>query len=283
MNVLSIQSAVVYGHVGNSAARLALERLGHEVWAIDTVTLAHHPGYGGWHGRVAKAEELLALLRGLEECNAFPRTDAVLSGYLGEARLGPVLLEAVRRVKRANPQALFACDPVIGDGDKGVYVRPGIPEFFRKHALQRADILLPNGFELGLLAGREVASVESALAAAQALIARGPRLVLVKGLGGKSGRRRLRSTLAVSRRAAWKVDTPSLPSRAHGTGDCLSALFLGHYLRFGSVRIALERSVAAIYAVIARTVALNGRELALIEAQEALRAPKRLFKAVKIG
>jgi pyridoxine kinase len=283
MNVLSIQSSVVFGHVGNSAARLALERLGHEVWPLDTVTLAHHPGYGGWHGRVTTAAELAALLKGLAECKAFPHCSAVLSGYLGEADLGAGLLDAVRRVKAANARALYACDPVMGDSVKGLYVRPGIPEFFRDQALALADILLPNAFELGLLASREVVDVDSALAAARSLLARGPRLVVVKGLRRRSGKRSRIATLAVARKTAWRVECPAAPSLAHGAGDCFAALFLGQYLRHRSLRRALEQAVASVHAVMVRTAALRRTELALVEAQDALRAPKRLFKAAKIG
>ncbi|HUI18409.1 MAG TPA: pyridoxal kinase PdxY [Alphaproteobacteria bacterium] len=283
MNVLSIQSSVVFGHVGNSAARLALERLGHEVWPIDTVTLAHHPGYGGWHGRVMTPAELAALLEGLAECEAFKRCSAVLSGYLGEASLGAGLLDAVRRVKAANARALYACDPVMGDSVKGLYVRPGIPEFFRDHALALADILLPNAFELGRLAGRDTDNVDTALAAARSLLERGPRLIVVKGLRRGSGKRIRIATLAVARKTAWTVECPAAPSLAHGAGDCFGALFLGHYLKQRSVRLALEHAVAAVHAVMVRTAALGGSELALVEAQDALLAPKRLFKAARIG
>ena len=283
MNVLSIQSSVVFGHVGNSAARLALERLGHEVWALDTVTLAHHPGYGGWHGRVTTAAELATLIAGLAECKAFQRCGAVLSGYLGEADLGAGLLDAVRRVKAANARALYACDPVMGDSVKGLYVRPGIPEFFRDRVLALADILLPNAFELGRLAGREIDGVEAALAAARSLLEHGPRLIVVKGLRKDSGKRSTIITLAVARKTAWSVECPAAPSAAHGAGDCFSALFLGHYLKRRSVRRALEQAVASVHAVMVRTAAQGGSELALVEAQDALRAPKRLFKAAKIG
>jgi len=283
MNVLSIQSSVVFGHVGNSAARLALERLGHEVWAIDTVKLAHHPGYGRWHGRVAAPAEIAAQLDGLAECGAFRRCAAVLSGYLGDAALGAALLDAVARVKAANAKALFACDPVMGDSAKGLYVRPGIPEFFRDQAIARADLLLPNAFELGWLAGREIDGIASALAAARGLFALGPRLIVVKGLGGGRGGRALVATLAVEAKAAWLVECPAVASQAHGAGDCFTALFLGHYLKRRSASLALEHAVSAIHAVMTRTARRRKRELALVEAQDDLLAPKRLFKAARIG
>ncbi len=283
MNVLSIQSAVAYGHVGNSAARLALERLGHEVWAIDTATLAHHPGYGGWHGRVATAAELATLIAGLAECRAFERCAAVLSGYLGDASLGTPLLDAVARAKAANPKALYLCDPVMGDDAKGLYVRPGIPQFFRERALTRADILMPNLFELGLLSERRVDGLAEALAAARSLLGRGPRLVVAKGLCRRHRGRERIAALAVSAHAAWLAETPLLEAPASGAGDCFAALFLGHLLKRRSVPAALGHAVSAIHAVLSKTAALGARELALVAAQESLLAPKRLFKAGKIG
>jgi pyridoxine kinase len=162
-------------------------------------------------------------------------------------------------------------------------VRPGIPEFFRDQALARADILLPNAFELGRLAGREIDGSVTALAAARSLLARGPRLIVVKGLRKGRGKRRTIITLAVGRKTAWSVECPAAPSLAHGAGDCFSALFLGHYLKRRSVRLALEHAVAAVHAVMVLTAALGRSELALVAAQDALPAPKRLFKAVKIG
>lgn len=283
MNVLSIQSSVAFGHVGNSAAAFVLQRLGHEVWPVDTVTLAHHPGYGRWHGRVSTAAEIATLLDGLAECKAFAHCGAVLSGYLGDASLGPSLLDAVARAKAANPAALYACDPVMGDSEKGLYVRPGIAEFFRNRALVAADILLPNVFELGLFAGGEIDDVGAALAAARGLLSRGPRAVVVKGLRTRPRGRAAIATLAVSATAAWLIECPAVPSPAHGAGDAFAALFLGGYLKRRSLKAALEQAVSAVHAVMVRTAAMGRRELALVETQDALRAPKRLFKAARIG
>ncbi|MFI4988272.1 MAG: pyridoxal kinase PdxY, partial [Alphaproteobacteria bacterium] len=261
MNVLSIQSAVAFGHVGNSAARLALERLGHEVWQIDTVTLAHHPGYGSWRGRIATAAEFATLLDGLAECGAFQHCDAVLSGYLGDAALGAGLLDAVARAKAANPKALYLCDPVMGNSSKGLYVRPGIPEFFRGHALAHADILMPNLFELGRLAGREVADLEAAVASARSLIGRGPKLVVVKGLRRRRRGQAKIAALAVAADAVWLAESPLVTAPASGAGDCFAALFLGHLLKRRSVPAALTHAVSALHAVLRRTAALGLGEL----------------------
>lgn len=283
MNVLSIQSFVSFGHVGNRAAILPLERLGHEVWPVNTVSLAHHPGYGAWRGRVAAPEEIATLIDGLEARGALGRCDAVLSGYLGDAALGPVLLDAVRRVRKANPKALFCCDPVMGDGARGFFVRAGIPEFFRDEAAPVADLLLPNAFELGWLTGLPVDDLASALAAARALIARGPRLVVVTGLRRTVRVRPRIGALAVEVLRAWHAEAPLIAAPANGAGDVFAALFLGHYLRGRRPGHALERAVSALHAVMAKTAALGSGELALVESQDAFLGPKRLFKAEKMG
>jgi pyridoxine kinase len=281
MNILSIQSAVVQGHVGNSAAVFLLQRLGHEAWPIDTVTLAHHPGHGRAPGRVATPAELTALLDGLAARNAFAQCDALLSGYLGDAALGAVLLDAVARLRAANGRALYCCCPVMGDTSKGFYVRPGIAEFFRDAALPRADILILNLFELAFLAGRAVESVEEVRAAARALIARGPRRVIATGIAREQeGKAWIGALLVEADGGAWLAETPFVTAPASGAGDAFAALFLGHLLRGADARLALENAVTAMHAIMAATLASGADELALIAAQEALAPPsKQLFKA----
>ena len=280
MNVLSIQSSVAYGHVGNAAATLPLQRMGFEVWPVNTVTLSNHPAHGGFRGRFAKAAELRALIQGIGERGVFARCNAVLSGYLGEAANGPVVLEAVAAVKRANPNALYCCDPVMGEKDRGVYVRAGIPEFFRDHALSASDIVIPNLFELEFLSGRPAEDIPSVRAAARALLARGPRLVIVSGLRGENGSI---AVLAETKDGAWLAETPTLDVAAHGAGDAFAAMLLGHYLKRPSIGAALGRAISAQYALMQTTARAKGKgDLALIAAQDAILAPKTLFKAKRL-
>src|ERR1044071_7354037 len=152
MNILSIQSHVAYGHVGNAAATFPLQRIGVEVWPIHTVQFSNHTGYGAWTGRVFEAAMITELVRGIAERGVLGRCDGVLSGYMGSAETGAAILDAVAQAKAANPKARYCCDPVIGDVGRGIYVRPGIPEFMRQHALPAADMITPNQFELDLLA-----------------------------------------------------------------------------------------------------------------------------------
>src|SRR5258708_29238402 len=180
--VLSIQSWVACGNVGNTAALFPLQRLGSETWSLNTVVFSSHRGYGKWRGAAVPAEEIASLFEGIAELGILGRCDAVLSGYLGEAETGPVLLDIVTRVKQANPRALFACDPVMGDVGPGWYVRAGVPEFYRDHAMAVADIVTPNRFELEWLTGSRVSNLAEAAAAAAMLRRRGPGIVLVTSL-----------------------------------------------------------------------------------------------------
>jgi len=117
--VLSIQSWVACGNVGNTAALFPLQRLGCETWSLNTVAFSNHTGYGKWRGSAVPAPEIASLFEGIAELGILGRCDAVLSGYLGDADAGPVLLDIVGRIKQANPRALFACDPVMGDVGPG--------------------------------------------------------------------------------------------------------------------------------------------------------------------
>ncbi len=281
MAILSVQSAVAYGHVGNSAAVFPLQRLGHEVWPVDTVQFSNHTGYGAWRGRAWDADTLADIIRGIGERGAFARCDAVLSGYLGEVALGEAVLEAAAQAKAANPAALYCCDPVIGDDHSGIFVRPGLVEFFRDRAIAAADIVTPNRFELALLADRPVASAAEALAAAAILRQRGPRLVLATSLAG-AGDDEI-AMMAAGDDGAWLVATPRLPILANGAGDLTAALFLGHFLRTRDAAAALGDAAAGVFGVIEATWRSGEAELRLVAAQDALLDPPRRFAPHRIA
>jgi pyridoxine kinase len=277
--VLSIQSAVAYGHVGNSAAVLPLQRLGFDVFPVNTVLLAHHPGHGrGWRGHKVTPAQIDEILLGLEERGALPRCAAVLSGYLGDPAVANSVLRAVARTKAARADALYLCDPVIGDDHSGVFVAAGIPEAIRDRLLPVADIITPNRFELAHLSGRRVESLDDVLAAAADLRARGPRLVVATGLTLPDQPEEV-AVLADNASETWLVTTPRRPIDLGGTGDAFSALFLGHYLKTSDLRLALERAVAAIYTLVEATDAAGADELQLVAAQDQLVAPTRRLRA----
>ena len=284
LNILSIQSSVAYGHVGNSAAVFPLQRLGIEVWPVNTVHFSNHTGYGEWRGPVLAAEDVEEVVRGIGERGVLGRCDAVLSGYMGDVSLGEVILGAVGRVREANPRALFCCDPVMGDEGRGFFVRPGIPGFMRERAVPAADVVTPNQFELEYLAGSEAKTLEGALAAVEAVMGLGPGTVLVTSLrrrdAGESGRIEM---LAATGEGAWLVGTPLLPLEVNGAGDATAALFLAHLLLGRGVEEALSLTASSVYAVLEKTFRRGAREIQLVAAQESLVSPPCRFPARRVA
>ena len=277
--VLSVQSRVAYGHVGNAASVFPLQRLGIEAWALDTVAFSNHTGHGRWRGAVVAAAAIAEIFEGIAELGVLERCDAVLSGYIGAVETGPVLLDIVGRVRAANPRALFCCDPVIGDIDTGSYVTEGIAEFFRDRALAVADIVTPNRFELEYLTGRTIASIGAAADAADELRALGPSIVLLTSLDLDPDRIAM---LATGPDGAFVVETRRLPVMLNGCGDVTAALFLAHLLRGEILADALALTAAAMYAVIETTVRLDRHELALVPAQDELIKPNQVFPARRL-
>lgn len=276
MNILSIQSHVAYGHVGNASATFPLQRLGAEVWAVNTVQFSNHTGYGAWRGQVFGADLVRDVVQGIAERGVLPSCDAVLSGYMGDAAIGEAILDAVAQVKAANPAALWCCDPVIGDVGRGVFVRPGIPEFLRDRALPAADIATPNRFELEWLTGMAVTDLASAKAAVAALQARGPRCVLLTSLEAGTGEIGM---MAAEGGRFHHLTTPMLPLSVNGAGDAIAALFMFHRLRSGEAATALEEAASAVFGLLRRTAEAGAREILTVAAQEEFVAPSRRFRA----
>ena len=284
MRFLSLQSHVAYGYVGNRAATFPLQRLGHEVWAVNTVEFSNHTGYGAWRGRTAPAEQVADIVQGIEALGLLPRCDALLTGYVGDAALADVVLDTARRVRAANPKAIWCCDPVLGDTDTGIYVKPGIDTFFRERAIPAADLITPNHFELEHLTGRKVATMADALAAVRSLLTGRPRLALVTSLHRADASADEIEMLAVGRDEAWRIATPLIgfDIMPNGTGDTVAALFSAHWLTSGDVADALGKAASSIYAVLETTKAMGERELQLVAAQDRLIAPPRRFVAERL-
>jgi pyridoxine kinase len=279
MNLLSIQSHVAYGHVGNAAATFPLQRIGVEVWPIHTVQFSNHTGYGAWTGRVFEASLITELVQGIAARGVLGQCDGVLSGYMGSAETGVAILDAVTEVKAANPKARYCCDPVIGDVGRDIYVRPGIPEFMREQAVPAADAVTPNQFELDYLSGRTSTTVRSALAAIDVVHGFGPTLVLVTSLHTDDTPADAIDLVASNASGAFRVRTPKLPISVNGAGDAIAALFFAQHLATGSAAEALSRAASSVFGVLARTADAGSREIVLVDAQEEFVHPGRVFPA----
>ena len=279
MNLLSIQSHVAYGHVGNAAAVFPLQRMGVEVWPIHTVQFSNHTGYGNWKGSVFDAGMISEVVTGIEQRGVLGECDGVLSGYLGSAEIGDAVLDAVKTVKRANPEARYCCDPVIGDVGRGIFVREGIPEFMRNKAVPAADVITPNQFELDYLSKRASKSLSHARDAVRALHDLGPRAILVTSLHTDNTPQNSIDLMASDENGCFTVRTPKLPLTVNGAGDAIAAIFFAHYLRSGNIGEALSRAASGIFGVLAQTAEAGSREIQLVAAQDEIVSPSRLFEA----
>lgn len=294
MRILSIQSSVAYGHVGNSAATFPLQRLGHEVWPVLTVHFSNHTGYGSWRGQVLEAGVVAEVIEGIADRGVLGTVDAVLTGYQGSPGVAEVVLRTVARVRALNPAVLYCCDPVLGDVDRGLFVLPGVPELMRDRVVPVADVITPNVFELAYLAGvalEEIDRLPTLLDAVDRVRAMGPSTILVTSVESFPGASAddydsaaphpdQIAMLAVDPTGAFLVRTPRLPISVNGAGDVTAALFLAHLS--SGVRTALARVASSVYAILRRTAESGAREIQLIAAQQEIAEPAGEFDVVKI-
>lgn len=282
MNVISIQSQVAFGHVGNSAAVFPMQLHGIDVIAVPTTLLSNRPGYQTIRGKVLEAQLVADLLLGIEERGAIDRANAILSGYLGSAEIGGAVADFVARAKSRNPALLYACDPVLGDRDRGLFVRDNIPPLVRDRLCALADIITPNHFEFEWLCGAETKTIDEVITHARALHARGPSTVVVTSAELVDTPNGEIETLAVEPSCAWRVRTPKLPISPSGTGDLFAALFVAARVRGADTPEALGHAASAIFTVLERTAARGTEEMRIVESAEQLVHPKRRFEAVAV-
>jgi pyridoxine kinase len=283
MNLLSIQSHVAYGHVGNAAAVFPLQRMGVEVWPVHTVQFSNHTGYGEWKGQVFDAGLIRDVVGGIEQRSVLGECDGVLSGYMGGADIGEAILDAVETVRRANPEARYCCDPVIGDVGRGIFVRPGIPEFMKAKAVPASDIITPNQFELDYLSGRPSTTPAQARDALKAVHDLGPRAILVTSLHTTETPDDSIDLLASDGSGCFRLRTPKLPLSVNGAGDAIAALFFAHYLGEENIGMALSRAASSIFGILSKTVEAGSREIQLIAAQDEIVHPSQMFEAEEIS
>ncbi len=285
-NILSIQSAVSYGHVGNSAAVFPLQRIGHEVWPVYTVNFSNHTGYGEWKGPMIPAEEVRSIVDGIEARGALARVDAVLSGYQGGDDIADVIVDTVARVKALNPNAVYSCDPVMGNEKSGCFVSDNIPPLLRDKVVPVADIITPNQFELGYLTGKEASDIDSTLDAVEAARAMGPDTVLVTSVNRPDQPENTIEMLVVDNHGRWLVHTPRLPFKRNGSGDVTCALFTGHYIEAAgapdAAKQTLAKTASSVFDLLENTYKADSPELLLIESQDAYANPRLQFEVTEI-
>lgn len=282
MRILSIQSSVSYGHVGNSAAVFPLQRMGHEVMPVATVVFSNHTGYGAWGGTHIPAETVRDIVRGIDERGGLDDVELVLSGYQGGSDIGDAILDAVALVKQRNPQARYACDPVLGSATTGCFVAPEVQTLIRDRVVPRADLITPNQFELGFLTGTNPLSLDETLAAVDLVREAGPQQVLVTSVLRPDREPDTIEMLAVTEDGAWLVATPHLPFHANGSGDVTTAIFSTLLRESGDPAAALARTAASVFELLDTTHRSGQRELQLIESQDAYVRPSRTFPVTRV-
>ncbi|MER0069861.1 pyridoxal kinase PdxY [Corynebacterium sp. KPL2850] len=282
MTILSIQSHVTYGHVGNSAAVFPLQRAGHEVWPVHTVNFSNHTGYGDWGGPMIPASDVTSIIDGIEKRGAFEGIDAILSGYQGGSDIADAIVDTVRRIKAVNPEALYACDPVMGNAKSGCFVSDDIPPLLRDRVVPVADIITPNQFELGYLTDTEVSTLDQTLAAVKKAQEMGPKTVLVTSVKRPETPADQIEMLAVDGERAFLLSTPLLPVKRNGSGDVTAALFTGHYVETHDVKESLRRTASSVYELLRTTYEAESTELQLIQAQDAFAHPSMQFQAEEL-
>lgn len=279
MQVISIQSQVVYGHVGNSAALLPLQANGVTVAGVPTTLLSNHPHYPTMRGRILEAELVADLLCGVEERGLVETAVVVLTGYLGSIANGEVVAQFVRRAKAANPRLLYLCDPVIGDDDLGIFVDPALPQLFRECLLPMADLITPNQFEFRLLTGVEAASACEMIVAASTLA---PQTVIT-GCTLEDTPVSDIDTVAIKNGQAWRVTTPRLGIRPAGTGDLFSGLLAMGLARKAAFTDAVSAAVSSTFAVLQETEITDSYEMCLTPCVAKLAQPEHVFPALAIA
>ncbi|MFA7824523.1 pyridoxal kinase PdxY [Aeromonas dhakensis] len=284
--ILSIQSHVVFGCAGNSAAVFPMRRLGMEVWPINTVQFSNHTQYAaGWQGMAMPAGHISALSMGLSDIGVLGHCDAVLSGYLGSAEQGDEILTVVAAVKAANPAAIYFCDPVMGHPEKGCIVAPGVTRFLTEKVLPVADVMAPNLLELETLCDVHLTDLAQTRAAAHQLLARGVKMVLVKHLGRAAREPGRFEMLLATPEGDYLIDRPlyEFARQPVGVGDLISALMLANLQAGYDAVSAFERTNAAVDAVLLHTWQADAYELQLIAAQEAFAAPEIRARAERLA
>ena len=282
MTVISIQSQVAFGHVGNSAAVFPMQMHGIDVIAVPTTLLSNRPGYPTMRGRVLDAQLVADLLLGVEERGALDTAKMILSGYLGSPGIAAAVADFVTRAKASHPALLYCCDPVLGDRDRGLFVQADIPPLLRDRLCPLADIVTPNHFEFEWLCGAKASTAGKMIEAAQALLARGPSTLVVTSAELSDTPAGEIETLAVERTKAWRVRTPKLPISPNGTGDLFAALFASARVSGSDTPEALSHAASAIFAVLERTAARGTEEMRIVESAGLLVHPKRRFDAVAV-
>jgi pyridoxine kinase len=304
--VLSIQSHVVHGYVGNKAAVFPLQLLGFDVDFINSVHFSSHTGYKHFpHGEVMNGNQLRTILKGLEDNGLLEDIGYMLTGYIGSISFLEAVLDVLKTVKTHNPNLRFVCDPVMGDNGK-FYVPQELAKVYQDVVIPQADVVTPNQFEAEQLTGIKVNSMLTAKRACEALHAMGPSIVFITSAimedqdGGASknisifASKRISSSKSETNNKTdtvyemWRIECPLIPGNFTGTGDVTASLLLGHLAKTSDdLPVVMEKVINTMYVLIDRThkakgLTVQSTKLKLIQSKDIIESPPTTFKAVRV-
>ncbi len=262
--VLSIQSHVVYGYVGNKASVFPLQCMGYDVCPINTVQFSNHTGYGQWGGDIFSADHILTIFDHMKKLKLLDRCKAVLSGYIGSAEIGSAIKKMVADLK-SNQDTIYLCDPVMGDNKK-CYVKHEVQSFF-KDSLS-ADIITPNLYEAEILSGVKITDIDSLKQAANALFVRGAKVVAITSVVFEDNNTKYYCYASDGHSEyLMPVKQYKFSTHVNGTGDLFSSVFLGVYLKGRDFKSALQVANYYLDEVLRNTQAANTRELQVLSSK----------------
>lgn len=279
VDVISVQSQLVYGHAGNSAAVPPLRALGLRVAEIPTTLLSNAPFYSTFRGRVLPADWFAELLLGSQERGLPQRAKMLVSGYFGSVSNGAVFADWLEQVLPQSPGLRYCLDPVIGDTHTGPYVEPGLERVFAERLLPHAWLVTPNAFELGRLTGMPALEQADAIAASRKLLERGPEWVIAHSVSGDPGDL---VTLAIGRNEVWRWSSPHLPVDVAGTGDVLMSLIVAFLIKGHAFEDAVGRAIAGVHAALEATLAHGVEEFDVLAAAPAALGTPHRFRAERL-
>lgn len=295
--VLSIQSTVVSGYVGNKCATFSLQMLGFDVCPINSVQLSNHTGYKHIKGQVLNADDIECLYEGLKQNDIHCRFSHLLTGYIGSKSFLLKVGEIIQDIRDSNPGIMYVCDPVMGDNGK-MYVPEDLMPVYRDVIVPKADIVTPNQFEAELLTDIKITSEADALRAMQCLHDKGPNTVVLSStnLGSEGVLVALASRVNNGTKECYRIEMPYLQAIFVGTGDLFASCLMAWMHKDQDLKTAFEKTVSTVQSVIKRTLhAANEAagpgnkptpaqmELRLIQSKADVENPKITFTAKKIG
>ncbi|XP_019868059.1 pyridoxal kinase isoform X2 [Aethina tumida] len=283
--VLSVQSHVVHGYVGNKSAVFPLQLLGFDVDNINSVQLSNHTGYKSFAGQVLTDKDLVQLSTGLID-NGLDEYSHILSGYIGSSSFLYEVTKLVTHLRTKNPDICYVCDPVMGDNGK-LYVPQELVTIYKEFVVPLATILTPNLFEAELLTDLKINSVEDVWKAIEILHGRGCPTVVISSADLGDGELHVFASHkgADVKRVTMKI--PKIPAQFTGTGDLFAALFLAWMYKTQDLKESVEKTIASLQAVLTRTyehvsgkeMNVKNLELKLIQSKKDIEEPQIKYEA----